>query len=593
MKMKPTKIASLVALSIASSTALADQTTELDTLVLSGGFTPVSEESYARSYTIISEEQIEQRQEKTIGDVLRQVPGLHVARSGGPGGTTEVRIRGAESNHVLVLIDGIEVANSSSAFNFANLTADHIERIEVLRGPQSALYGAGATAGVINIITKSQGKHSSISVEAVDTGGSTVSAQIQDMQESGGYSLGVTYRKENGWDAIGASGDKDGFEHKIVNFKTKTLLTNGTSVSLTSRYIDRVNEYDNVGADAGNYATGNDFYINLSAESIVMDGTAVFKPVFSFADKNNRNVATFGSTDEASTLRFSPQLAIDLNEDANAQLVLAIDIKEEKFKASWASGNLESRNTKGIAADYTNQVNDRLFVQAGVRYDNNEKFGNATSWAASTSYDINSLTSINASVGRGQTNPSFYEQGHGANIVPEQNSSWDLGISKESSDGNVAFSATYFNENLTNEISCTYNPTSCSNNTGKTDKQGVELSTTAKLSEQLTFNASYTYLDAKDASGNQKPRRPENAGNIGIIYTSTDQRYNVGLNVESASKTSQSDDFVVTDLNVTYNLSSETKVYSSVKNLFDESYAEVTGYGSQPRTVYLGIKHSW
>ena len=602
--MKPTQIASIVALSIASSAAFAEQTTQLDTLVLSGGFTPISEESYARSYTIISEEEIEQSQEKNIAHILRKVPGLHVSSYGGAGGETAIRVRGSESNHVLVLIDGIEAANSSNGFNFANLTTDHIERIEVLRGPQSALYGAGATAGIINIITKSVGQKSTISVELVNTGGYSLSGQFSDSSENANYSIGLTSRQESGWDAKGNTPkEDDGFQHNVVNYKGSLNLANGTNLSLISRYGDRKSDYDETIADNSGKTDGKDLYLSLSAEAEIFDGKALFKPVLTFSEMKNKNTdVTRVTTTDASTIKFAPQLAFDLGEDSNAQLVVAADIEKEKYQAvaPWFHGNKESRNSHGIAAEYTNQATEKLFVQTGLRHDSNDKYGNFTSWSASTSYSLNDSIELKASTGKGQTNPTFAEVTSSQTpLLPEQNSSWDIGINSKSNDGKLVFSGTYFNETLKDAIISDWAQvngnwvSATSNSSSNTKKKGVEISATLILSNQLTLNAAYTHLDAKDSQGVQLVRRPENTRNINIAYISSDQRTNFDVNVEDVGVNSENNGYTVVDLSAAYNLSDKTKLYGSVKNAFDETYEEIRGYNSQPRTIYLGVKHSW
>ena len=625
--MKPTKIASLVALSIASSAAIADQAAQLDTLVFSAGFTPISEESYARSYTIISAEQIAQSQEKTVADVLRQVPGLHVSRTGGAGGETAIRIRGAESNQVLVLIDGIEVANSSSDFNFANLTADQIERIEVLKGPQSALYGAGATAGVISITTKTateEGSRSSLAVEASSSSGSAINGSFQNRSATGGVSMGVAYRNEEGWDTSGdANGKKDGFEHTTFNLKGDTIASDRMDLNFAVRYTDRRNEFDNTAygcgssacyvVDANNHTSGHDLYAKVEANIDVFNGNAVFTPKISYAkldEKTFQNNAT--STKESTSIGFAPQLALGLGDMEQHKLVIAADTEQQTHTGSATTSNaVKKMNTNGIAVDYNSQLNDKLFVQAGVRYDNNDQFENATTWAASGSYQVNDSTRLRASTGKGRTNPTYTElYGYGGswtanpNLKPEENSAWDIGFDVTSATTGTKFSFTYYNEELSNAITANYGTSQAVNATGITKKKGYEASIALAPSESLNVKATYTYLDGETPTGGTLARRPEHAANLNIAYAFMDNKAQVNVDVNYSGKYDDKDwgasgaavvvdAYTTTDLNVAYDLSEETQLFGSIKNLTNTEYQEVLGYHAQPRTFTVGVKRSW
>ena len=627
--MKPTKIASLVALSIASSAALANQTTELDTLVLSAGLTPISEESYARAFAIITEADIQQSQETTVADLLRQIPGLHVSRTGGAGGETVIRIRGAESNQVLVLIDGIEVANSSSEFNFANLTADQIERIEVLKGPQSALYGAGATAGVISITTKSAteaGTTSSIAVEVSSTGGSAINSQMQSRSETGGVSMGIAYRNEAGWDTSGkANGTKDGFEHLTFNMKGDTITSDSMDLNFAVRYTDRKNEFDSTAGgcgsaacyvvDANNLTSGYDLYSKVEANIDVFGGEAVFTPKFSFAKSYNHTSEPTSSwaplaTKKSTSFGFNPQLALTLGDLEQHNLIFAADVERQTHTGSaTTSNNVKKMNTNGIAVDYNSQLSDKLFVQAGVRYDNNDMFENATTWAASGSYQFNDSTRLRASAGKGRTNPKYTElYGYGGswtanpNLLPEENNAWDIGFDYQLDNQGSQLSFTYFDEELTNAIGSNNNQ--AVNLTGITKKKGHEIAINIEASESLSLAASYTYLDGKTSTGDSLARRPEHSANLNIAYAFMDNKAKINMDINHNGKYDDKDwgangaavvvdAYTTTDLNASYQLSQQKQLFASIKNLTNTQYQEVLGYDAQPRTIYLGIKHSW
>ena len=646
--MKSLYILSLITFTLHTHVALAEGAAQLDTLILSGSHIPIDGESYARSNTIITGEDLEQNQHKTVADALRTVPGLHVSRTGGAGGTTAVRIRGSESNHVLVLIDGVEAPDSSSEYAFETLTADQIERIEVLRGPQSALYGAGATAGVINIITKGgvdEGHKMSTSFEwgrsdSSNAPSSAMSGILQTGNENGNFSIGVNYRNEEGWDTSDTGGDNDGFEIKTVNFKSQRHISDDIDLNIIARYTDRITEFDNVVSypttcsspdcyviDAPNTKEGHELYMKVSADMALANGTTTFSPDISYSEQIN-NYPSFSSSNQSSTLKFIPRLSLQLpSQNILHNLVFTAEAKKEKYRSSSASNNaLQERTSYGIAGDYHADITDKMFTQAGIRYDNNDSFQNAFSWAASASYKMGHNTTLHTSIGEGQTNPTFYEQfGNLANtftgnpdLIPEENISWDVGITQYFPASDVNISIVYFNEWLRNMIQInsdsSYNPTDVENLPGITKKQGVELSATVNPVESVIVNFSYTYLDGKDPSGQSLVRRPRHSGSIDVDYTFPGERAVAGATLTYYGKHYQldyaanapiepslrpptprdvKDSYTTLDLNGSYKLSDKIELFGSVKNALNKDYEEVLGYKGQPATVYMGVNFVW
>lgn len=635
--MKHLLLSSVATVSLFSSVAFAQEPTQLDTLVLSGGRVPISEESYARSNTILTEKDIEQSQQKTVADVLRQVPGLHVSKIGGAGGATAVRLRGSEANHVLVLINGVETPNSSEAFEFAELTTDQIERIEILRGPQSALYGAGATAGVINIITKggiNQSVQFTLSTEGGyadggDAPSKAASALMQAGSDNGQLGLGVSYRDEKGWDSSDTTnGDEDGFENLTFNFKGEVRPTDTIALNATARYTDRESDFDDTDfgcgssdcyvVDAPNTTEGYDFTGQVSADVALLNDAVVFTPRVSYAQNENKihsPNSTFSplSTNEASTLKFDPQVAFYLGEYQNHTVVIGGEVKREEFQSSFAGNDTKTRDSYGFVLDYNSQLTDALFVQAGARYDANDDFEDAVSWAASSSYQFETGTTLRASTGQGQTNPTFFEQfgfiagtfTGNPDLEPEKNFSFDVGVDQDLLDKRLHLSATYFNERLIDAISGS--GVSVINLDGTTKKQGVELAAVASPVDNLTVELSYTYLDGETDSGAPLARRPEHSAAIDVAYTFYEDRASVGASLiyfgdnyqrdfgdsSFSSPFVKHDGYTTVDLKASYAVAENIELFGSVKNVFNADYEEVRGFKSQPLTGYLGVKATW
>lgn len=610
----------------AQAQSIADEAngvTVLDTLVVVAGREPLSAGKSARALTVVSGEEIEERQVKTVADALRQVPGLAVSDVGGQ---TFVRIRGAEANQVLVMIDGVETAATPDGFDFASLPADQIERIEVLRGPQSALWGAGATSGVVNIVTRG-GMRNGKAFETFVEGGSNGSF-ASGMSARGGtadadFALGVVYRKEAGWDQSDSGGDDDGFRNLSVTGKANIDLTDDLTLRLSGRLADRLVEFDDGAGfgcgspscylvDSADHTKGRDIMFGASADYRSLGGALVSTPSFSYSSRDDHLQGTGWSVDtEVSTLKAGHQAAYTFGDADQHKVIGAAEFKRETFRSSSAGSDLKTRDQFGTVLEYRGDITDRLFVQLGARHDWNDDFANATTWSASAAYSIHETgTRLHASVGRGVTNPTFFElygfmpgQFVGnPNLLPEENTGFDIGIEQTFLDGRFVADVTYFNETLRNKI--TGSGLTVVNLPGKSDREGVELALTVRPIDTLSIRASYTYLDATEADGTPEVRRPRHSAGLNVVQTFLEGRAKIGADVtfngsrhdrdfSDASFTAPKramDDYVKVDIFGSYQVNENFELYGRVANLFDADYQEAIGYATQPTTAYFGVK---
>lgn len=631
--MKLTYTAAPLALLCFVSTAQAQsaQPVELEGVVVTAGRIPVDAQSYARANSIITADEIQQRQPTDFVEVLRQLPGVHVSRGGSLGDRTDIRIRGSEANHVLVLIDGVEAADSATGFDFSTLAPDQIERVEVLRGPQSALYGAGATAGVISIITKSGIRNDvrgSVSVEGGTNPAKIVSGILQAGRENSDAALSFTYRDDEGFDSADDDGEKDGIRDLTLNFKGNADLTDDIILRGSARFTSRESEFDDTSfgcgtpdcyvVDGPNTASGTDVYGSLSADWSLFNDRAVFRPRVSYSAKETERLTPnsffSSSSDESSLLKIDPQVTVYFGAQEQHAITAVGEYERETFRNSFAGNDDKSRDSYGIGADYQGDITDRLFVQAGVRFDDNEEFDDFISWSASASYALlETGTTLRASIGEAQTNPTFFEQfgfipgtfTGNPNLEPERNFAWDVGIQQDLLGGRVRAELTYFNETLEDEITGT--GTSVTNLTGETDKQGIEAALTASPVAGLSVTASYTFLDTEDANGLVETRRPRHSGGLGVQYSFLDDRARVGgvltyfgehqqRDFSDSSFTSPFvtvDEALTLDLNASYKVTDSIEIFGTVKNVWNEDYQEVLGFAAQPRAGYLGVRASF
>ncbi|MGF1658732.1 MAG: TonB-dependent receptor plug domain-containing protein [Rubrimonas sp.] len=622
------RASSLIAAVAASFTlsypALGQTPVLLDEIVVGGGLAPVAAQSYARAATIVTGEELRARGISRLVDALRGTPGVSVSRVGGPGGETSVRIRGSESNHVLVLIDGVEAAGAATAFDFSRLSADEVERVEVLRGPQAAVYGAGATAGVINIITRggagADGLRTFGFAEAGTNPSGGVGAGLEYGGPRGAGALSLTFRDDAGWDARGGgSGDDDGAQALVFNARGGVSLTDEIGLRGSFRYVDREGEFDNSRADQRGENDGRDLFAGLAADWAMLDGALVHTPSvsYAFSDTDTRTFSFDPSFNDEDTLKAGYQLAYSFGPARAHTVIGALQYKREGFENGFVAGGERSRDEIGYVLDYRAQITEALFVQAGARYDDNEEFDDFLSWSLSASYQIfDTGTRLRASVGRAQTNPDFFQQfgfifgtfEGNPDLKPERNFGWDVGVDQTFWGGRALISATYFDESLEDEIVSVGlggGVQSVGNLDDDSTRRGVELSGSVAPIDGLTLGASYTWLDAEDDAGAQEIRRPEHSGAVSARYRFLEGRAHVGGEAVFAAETTDSDfstfpastvdldDYVVINLDAGYRVTEQVELYGAVRNLFDADYEEVFGYRAEPLTALVGLRASF
>lgn len=629
-------MATVIGLGLVGVTSAQAEEIKLDELLVTAGRVPVEAEKVGRAHTVVTGEEIEKRQIRYVADALRTVPGLAVSRNGSTGGLTQVRIRGAEANHVLVLIDGIEVSDiSHSAYDFSGLQASDVERIEVLRGPQSSLYGANAMAGVIHIITKKGERNSAPKVSAqAETG--TDGTLMGSVSTRGGadkfdYALSLAWRRSDGINTAQNGSEKDENKNLTFNGKTSIDLAEDLTLDLGLRVVKKKADTDAFGTIPGttmggavdnrtNNVESREFFTSAGLTHSPWDGQFVQKANIKFADSNRRgntdSAFPYGNNSKRVTLNYQGTVFLETPTfaDAKHSLTGAAEWERETYKnvhgSSAYSRKLRDRDMTGLVAEYRGEFWDNLFLTGAVRHDINENFKDATTYSASAAYLIKQTgTRLHGSIGTGVTNPSFYEQfGSSSNFVgnpnlkPEENFGWDVGIEQSLFDDRFVVDVTYFKERMKNEIQ--YQRPTVVNLEGTSKRQGIEVSATAKITDDLQVKASYTYLDATEPNGQQEVRRPKHSGAINVSQSFMEKRGNVFVDtIFNANMTDTQytmptyarsevklDDFVVMNVGADFKLNDNVQLYGRIENLFDADYEEIHTYNTAGRTAYVGIR---
>ena len=604
----------------------------------SGEAVPVDQ--LGASVTVIDAEQMEQRQTRIVSDVLRDVPGVAVSRTGTVGSFTQVRLRGTEGNHVLVLIDGIKVSNPySGEYDFSSLLADDAARVEVLRGQQSSLWGSDAIGGVIqySTLTGAQAPGIRARVEGGSFGTLNTSVRAAGVNGDLDYAISATNYHTDGqptsrFGSRNVGVDSVGLSAKGI-YKPSGLLTltgvarySYTDADNNKSEADPTSPIFGYTIDSPDVHVRNEaFYGLLQGELRSPDGRWTHILSGQMADTTSKgfNAKGFDYGNKGQRTKGSLSSTYRFGSDAVQQRVTAaLDAEREEFQNTTPSASAfqgkRATNNVGVVAQYEAVVNEAVSLGASLRHDDNNRFDNATTWRLQGSYALPSDTRLHAAYGTGIKNPGYFElYGYSTgryignpDLQPEKSKGWEIGVAQELMDQKFSLGATYFDSKLTDEIYTTYPAPSYvatpGNRATNSTQRGLELSASARPHRQVQINAAYTYLDAKE-DGIVEVRRPKNIASLNLTGFSADGKLASTL---TARYNGKQQDVVFTDpsyvpinlgmpsytlvnLNVEYQLSPKTSVYGRIENLLDKSYEEVFSYATTGRAAYVGVRTSF
>ncbi|WP_294355108.1 TonB-dependent siderophore receptor [uncultured Sphingomonas sp.] len=590
------------------------------------------------SVTLISDEDLTERQTRIVSDVLRDVPGVAVSRTGAIGGLTQVRIRGSEGNHVLVLIDGIKASDPyNGEYDFGTLIADEAAKIEVLRGQQSSLYGSDAIGGVIQYITLTGRELPGYSARAEGGSFGTFSggARAAGFTDTFDYALSGTVYTTNGTPT--ARGGTRDIGSTSVGASGKVTWTPSDTFKITG-----VGRYSNTAADTNN--SENDtasplfgytvdspgvrfvneaFYGLARAELSLADGrwtnalTGQFADTtrrgydaggFDYGDKGRRYKGAFESS-----FRFGSERVVN-------RLTGAVDFEREEFQNTspadaFTFTGRRSTNNWGFVGQYELTVDDAFSAGASIRRDENNRFDDVTTWRAQAGYRLPFGLRVRGAYGTGVKNPGYFELfGYSdgryignPDLKPEKSKGWEAGVDQEIAGGKATIGATYFDSRLTDEIYTTYPaPTfvaTPSNRTTDSRQHGVEVFASARPIPQIKFDLAYTYLKARE-NGLEEVRRPKHVASLNTTLFSTDQRFSGTLTVRYNGRNTDVayidpsyvptrvslQEYVLVNLNADYKLTDHLSVFGRVENLLNEDYEEIFSFATPGRAAYGGVR---
>ncbi len=586
-----------------------------DDVVVTPNRTEVKRSQVGGSMTLITSEEIQRTQQRTILEVLRSVPGLSFTQLGGPGRTASVFTRGAASGQTKVMLDGIPIndpSNPSRQFDFANFSVDNIERIEVLRGPQSTLYGSDAIGGVINIITKrGQGPPR---IRYGSSGGSFGTFD-QSVNLSGGtdsiyYALGGSYFQNDGFSAVsprlGAT-EEDFFRNGNLSGRFGVILNDNVDVDVVLRYTDAVTAIDGFAADAlGVIDQSEIFYMRTQARLLLFDGRLEQKFGFNVTNYNRGSPQSFFSPffdGDARMVDYQANLSLIDTDDFENIATLGLNYLQEDAD----TGSLGSRCGQYARSIYfQDQINlwECWFTTVGLRHDNYSRAGNADTYRVTTRYILPELwdeqTSVHGSIGTGFRAPSISElfaapPFGNPNLRPEESKGWDVGIEQSFDEGRMLVDVTYFRNDF-EDLIVFPPPDFTPLNVDRALATGVEIFAVWQISGDTSLTGSYTRTDTNDRqTGLQLLRRPRDKFTIGVNHTCLCQKANVSVYMRWVSDrldvgNATVDEYFLVDASMRFNVCENVRLLARVDNLLDENYEEALGFTTPGISAYGGLE---
>jgi len=610
-------------------------TGEPDTIIVSASRSPLERPQIGSAVTVISREQIELRQARYVTDVLRAVPGFAVSQTGAVGSQVQVRVRGAEANHVLVLVDGIRANDPATGdeFRWEYLTTGNIERIEIVRGPQSSLWGSDAVAAVVNVITRSGNGAPRIAAYAEGGSNRTMNTGVNGGTIGDNWTLGFGLERleTDGTNISRTGNESDGSDVLTASVSAEFDVTERLSVDLGLRTVDAWSEVDPTDfLVTGLPVDGN--IVNDGTRNYVQAGATLQGHIRQhlnarFLDTSNSNLVdgVEDSSTEADRLTFSYQADISLNDSL---LSLAIEREETDFRQRGAIGfgdpnQDQDMSVTSLIADYQLHVSDNVTWLLSLRHDDNSDFDSVVTGRASLAWQISDATRLRANLGTGQKAPTFIERfGYfpgqfigNPNLKPETSTSYDVGFDHQFAEDAISIGLTVFRQDLQDEIDgFVFDPVTflatAENRADESNRSGIEVDAELRVSDNVEIAATYTYTDTSETNAGRSTRelrRPRHAGHLAATYRIPAHRTSISLAADyggsrsdiffppfpDSSRIVTLEHFWLVDLTAARSLTDNVDIFVRMNNLLDEDYEQVFGYATPGRSTYVGMRASF
>ncbi|KCZ63869.1 hypothetical protein L53_05075 [Hyphomonas sp. L-53-1-40] len=584
--------------------------TKLDTIIVNGSRLDQTMTEIGSSVFVITRDDLEELGVDFALDAIATAPGVTVNQNGAFGGNASVRIRGASNDQTLVLIDGVPVndpTGTGGGYNFAYLDTDTIERIEVLKGPQSTLWGSDAIGGVVSVTTKrpTEGLSGMVFGEYGSFNTLRGGASISNANEIGDFRLAATGLTTDGIskaDEANGNSEDDGYDSQTVSAKGGLNLPASVRLETSLMWSDAESEYDSYAfvaqgsvADGDEVTNSETLSGNITLKAPLFDGRLENLVQIGYADieRENRSNGVQSYFTEGDRVLFRYQGTFAIN-DTNT---LAFGTEREETSANEQESSIDS-----LFALYEFKPVDDLTLTGGIRVDDHETFGSETTGRVAAAWTATDQLTFKASWGQGFKAPSIFQSTYictfcgltapNTNLKAETSEAYDIGVQWQSADERMVLGATLFDQETENMIDFSY--TAGYDNIALVDSQGIELTGAYAINNWLGIAASYTFIDSEDGNGNALARLPESTGNISASFDPDGPfsgavlvRYN---GEEANTDGSELDSWTRVDLTGSYDLNETVEIYGRIENLFNEEYQQILGYGTPGLSGSVGMR---
>ncbi len=578
---------------------------------------------------------VEELQTSIASDLLKLTPGLSVGRQGPVGALTQVRIRGSEANQTLVFVDGVE-ANDPAAgeFDFSGLSAVGLSRIEILRGPQSALWGTEAIGGVVNVISDIK-NGARLSADAGTQSSYSGTGAYGIVGSKGEIGAQIGYQRTSGVSVARNGTEKDGFRSFNALLKGRVRASDTLTLSGSARYQANRSAFDDfVGGtvtplvDANQVTKANRLYVRGAADLFLYETSHQLS--VRFVDTRNRNLTenAIASTSYGSRIIAGYQGSAQFEAGSlRSTATIAAEYRRETFRnvvpnafPGFDPNQKQSRRQLSLIGDYLGEVQETSLA-ASLRHDDNRGFGNATTWRLTARQKFSDAdVAVRGSYGTAITNPTFFEQfGYAPDsfisnpaVRPERGKGWDAGLDYRA--GNrEGFTAklTYFNTRLTDEIVTVFTPSFLStvlNAATRSKRQGIEIETAVNISAVKLF-ASYTGTKSTEAQSAtsavqvKEVRRPAHQASLAASWRAPDEKLSLtgalaytGKNRDVAFDANFDrvpvtlNAYVEASATANYKITEAANIFARIENAFDARREDVFGYAQPGISVAAGLR---
>jgi|GEM_PF-1572341 len=559
------------------------------------------------SVEIISAEEIKKNSFNFVSEALQTSSGVYVSQTGSFGGTATVRIRGASSDQTLVLIDGVPISDPSSpggGYDFSSLLTSNIDRIEILKGSQSTLWGSDAIGGVINIVTFENASipniHLNTEIGSFNT--EKIGTDFNIANEHNSLFLSYDSYKSDGIskaDKRDGNSEKDGIGSRSYLLKTNHNIFN-SEISSNINYRESDVDYDGYGfatgvTDSDENTKGRQLNWSLLLRKAFLDDQLVNSILFGESEIDRKyytnNILNFSAKGERKFIRYVGNYSLNDNNS------FTFGFENEEVATSGVDFD-----TRSIFLLYETLISKNFGFSLGLRGDDRNNLASQETPKITAFYNLNDEWRLRANWGEGFKLPTIFQstffccgaEKPNENLLPETSEGYEIGIDYKSNENFNKIGVTFFDQDISNMIDFSFSIGGYEN-IKKVYSKGIEVNFVSQLKDNITISGNFTKLDSENEFGSRLSRLPEEKGNLNIDFSlGLKNNFYISLfyNGDEVDPRGEVSDWFRSDLNFSRNISDKAKIYFKVKNIFDEEYQDIYGYGTEERSFSIGINLS-